>query len=121
MTIHPKSLLTYPLLALALALVAATTLPAPASAAATASLQINFGNTPHWSGISGTRVREIRRSDRHPDYDMFRYGNRYYAYNNNQWYSSRRSQGSFAPMEERSVPRELSRVPRLPVRLEQRQ
>jgi len=76
-----------------------------------ASLSVTFGHTPHWVGVRGTRVREIRTSDR-PDYDMFSYGGSYYAYNNNHWYSSRRSRGHFRPIEDRQVPREISRVPR---------
>jgi hypothetical protein len=59
-----------------------------------ASLSVTFGHSPHWVGVRGTRVREIRTSDR-PDYDMFSYGGSYYAYNNNHWYSSRRSRGNF--------------------------
>jgi hypothetical protein len=76
-----------------------------------ATLQVNFGTTPHWTSVRGTRVREIRQADR-PGYDMFRYGGHYYAYNNNRWYTSNRDRGSYAPIDDRSVPSELSRVPR---------
>ena len=81
------------------------------SGGTSATLQVTFGTAPHWTGVRGTRVREIRQSER-PDYDMFRYGGRYYAYHDNQWYSSRRMNGGYAAMDDRSVPRELSRVPR---------
>jgi frataxin-like iron-binding protein CyaY len=76
-----------------------------------ASLQINFGSTPRWSGIRGTRVREIRGGNR-PDYDMFSYGGSYYVYRDNRWYSSRRRTGQFNLIDDRSVPREFSRIPR---------
>jgi len=76
-----------------------------------ASLTVTFGHTPRWVGVRGTRVREIRPADR-PDYDMFSYGGRYYAYRDNRWYWSRRSRGHFQPIEDRRVPREISRVPR---------
>jgi hypothetical protein len=76
-----------------------------------ASLQVHFGTTPRWMSVRGTRVRMIRQSQR-PDYDMFQYGRNYYVYNDNQWYMSRRPRGQFMVMDERFVPRELSRVPR---------
>ena len=47
-----------------------------------------------------------------PDYDMFRYGGNYYAYNNNQWYRSRRDRGEFRAIDERLVPRQFTMVPR---------
>ena len=76
-----------------------------------ASLQVNFGSSPRWTNVRGTRVRVIRRADRQ-DYDMFRYGRNYYVYNNNRWYTSRQWHGEFTAMDDRSVPNELSRVPR---------
>jgi hypothetical protein len=85
--------------------------PYQGSGGGSATLQINFGTTPRWMGIRGTRVRMIRQGQR-PDYDMFQYGGSYYVYNNNRWYMSRRSRGQFAMIDERLVPRELSRVPR---------
>jgi len=51
---------------------------------ASANFQVTFGSRPHWTSVQGTRVQEIRQADR-PDYDMFRYGGNYYAYNNNRW------------------------------------
>ena len=81
------------------------------SGGTSASLQITFGTTPHWTSVRGTRVSVIRQSER-PDYDMFRYGGRYYAYQNNRWYMSRRSRGQFNSIDDRYVPTELSRVPR---------
>jgi len=98
-----------PMLALGITLAVA----APARAGSDVSLQINFGSTPHWVGVPGTSVREIRQGDR-TDYDMFQYGRSYYAYNNanGRWYSSRRSRGRFYMIDDRSVPREMRRVPR---------
>ncbi len=75
------------------------------------NFQVNFTTAPHWTTVRGTHVREIRQGER-PDYDMFRYGRNYYVYNNNQWYRSGRSNGEFTVIDERSVPSELSRVPR---------
>jgi len=76
-----------------------------------ASLRVNFGSAPHWTGINGTRVEEIQQAER-PDYDMFRYGGSYYAYNNNRWYTSRNETGDFIYIDDGSVPTELSMVPR---------
>ena len=53
----------------------------------------------------------MRQSER-PNYDMFRYGGNYYAYNNNRWYRSNRGNGGYAYINDRDVPREVSRVPR---------
>lgn len=75
------------------------------------SLQVNFGKRPHWMGVQGTRVEEIPLAER-PGYDVFRYGGSYYAYNNNRWYSSTRESGNFTAIDDRSVPSDLSRVPR---------
>jgi len=77
------------------------------------SLQINFGNRPHWVGVPGTQVREIRQGDR-TDYDIFQYGRGYYAYNNDngRWYMSRRARGQFRLIDDRYVPSELRRIPR---------
>jgi len=85
----------------------------PARSATDVSLQINFGRTPRWETVRGTQVRMIRAGDR-SDYDVFRYGSRYYAYNhlNGNWYASRRYSGRFMLIDDRSVPRELRRIPR---------
>jgi hypothetical protein len=110
MILRPKKHLLIPVLALSMTLGMAV---AGSAQAANASLQITFGSTPHWVGVRGTQVREIRREDR-SDYDMFQYGRRYYAYNNadGRWYMSRRARGQFFMIDDRSVPRELRRVPR---------
>ena len=116
MIIHPRKHLLLPLLALSLTLPMAAPVRAqdrhdrgPDNASVT--LQVTFGNMPHWTGIRGTRVQEIRQRER-PDYDMFRYGGAYYAFKNNRWYTSRRMRGGYTVMDDGSVPRELSRVPR---------
>ena len=108
-----KRHLLLPLLVLSMTLATAATIRVPASHAqgTAATLQVNFGTGSHWGTVHGTRVREIRSGDR-PDYDMFRYGNSYYVYNNNRWYSSRRGRGEFRVIDDRYVPREFSRVPR---------
>lgn len=121
MIIRPKNMhLLLPALALSVALVAASSAQAQhrrysGSSGPAISLQINFGSQPHWVGVRGTSVREIRRSDRdRSDYDMFRYGRHFYAYNheNGRWYMSRRYQGRFVLIDDRAVPRELRRIPR---------
>jgi hypothetical protein len=76
-----------------------------------ATLRVTFGSTPRWGNISGTRVETVPVADRR-DYDVFRYDNTYYAYNNNRWYSSQRETGDFTVIDDRTVPSELSRVPR---------
>ncbi len=107
MTIRPRTYLLSPLLALSLALGFAGSVRAQDRA----TLQVTFGTRPHWTTVRGTRVREIRSSER-PDYDMFRYGNRYYAYTGDRWYYSNRDRGEYQPIDDREVPRELARVPR---------
>jgi hypothetical protein len=104
-----KTHLLLPLLALSVALATA----GPVKADTDVSLQINLGSRPHWDSVRGTSVREIRRSDR-SDYDVFRYGRNYYAYNheNGRWYMSRRDRGRYRLIDDRQVPRELRRIPR---------
>src|SRR5678815_6123663 len=51
------------------------------------TLQTNIGSAPHWTSVSGTQVQVIRQDER-PDYDMFRYNNRYYVYRDSRWYQS---------------------------------
>jgi len=43
---------------------------------------------------------------------MFGYGDSYYVYNNNRWYSSRSQNGRYDPIDDRAVPREFSNIPR---------
>lgn len=81
----------------------------PGSAAAT--LRVNFGSPHHWASVQGTHVEELPAAER-PDYDMFRYGSTYYAYNNHQWYMSSRERGDFARIDDQAVPTEFSSVPR---------
>lgn len=76
-----------------------------------ATLSITFQSRPHWTGVPGTRVEVIPAPER-PAYDVFRYGGTYYAYDNDRWYSSNRESGNFIMIDERSVPSELTRVPR---------
>ena len=80
-------------------------------AGATRSMDVQFKTSPHWVGIPGTKVREIRASDR-PDYDIFLYGGRYYIFRDGQWYMSRKPRGRFLAIDVRLVPAEFSRVPR---------
>jgi len=113
---HKIALLT-PMLALSMTLMTASLVHAQggygqsSNTTLSGSLQVSFGHTPHWMDVSGTRVQEIRQDER-PDYDMFRYDNHYYAYNNNRWYMSNQQDGSFNYMDSQSVPVELQKVPR---------
>ena len=75
------------------------------------TIQVTFGRTPRWTGVPGTQVDEIPMAER-PGYDVFRYGGSYYAYDNDRWYTSNRESGDFNVIDDRSVPAELSRVPR---------
>ena len=102
--------LLLPLLVLGMVFAVSASVHSQASAATNATLQINFGTAPQWGYVPGTRVREIRQGQ-HPDYDVFRYGSRYYAYDNNRWYSSNRSSGTYRQVDERNVPSQFSRVP----------
>jgi hypothetical protein len=76
-----------------------------------ATLQVRFGTHPHWESVRGTHVRVIRDRDR-PDYDVFRYGGWYYAYNNDHWYRSHRAEGDYRAVDDRDVPSDFQRVPR---------
>jgi len=116
MTIRAKTHLLYPLLALGMTLAMAASVHAQdrydqGSSGTSLTLRVSFGTAPHWAPISGTRVEEIRQAER-PNYDMFRYGGSYYAYDNNRWYMSRRESGDFTYIDDRSVPTELTMVPR---------
>lgn len=118
MMIRPRAHLLVPLLALSLTVATASTGQAQdryseRSSGTSASLRISFGSTPHWTDVRGTGIRRIRDGDR-TDYDIFRYGRRYYAYNdrNDRWYRSRNWRGEFRLIDDRSVPWELRRLPR---------
>ena len=116
MVIRSRTHLLLPLLVLGLSLAMVASVQAQnrdyrGSSGTSATLQVSFGTTPHWTGIRGTRVMEVRQDERQ-GYDTFRYGGNYYAYSNNQWYRSHRANGQYAQIQDRSVPSQLSRVPR---------
>lgn len=71
---------------------------------------ITFSSSPHWVTIPGTRVVRLSDSER-PDYDVFRYGSRYYLYNDGSWYRSRQPNQRFVVISERNVPLAFSAVP----------
>jgi hypothetical protein len=71
---------------------------------------VSFGNMPRWTSVQGTRVEEIQPGDR-PQYDMFRYGGRYYAFDNNRWYSSQQETGDYIVIDDASVPSDFSSIP----------
>jgi hypothetical protein len=101
--------LLLPLLALCLTFAASSAVRAQSHMSG--NLQINFGSQPSWEPVSGTRVL-VMNSPGRPDYDVYRYGGRYYAYNNNQWYYSRNGRGHYSQISERNVPQEFNRIPR---------
>jgi hypothetical protein len=122
MSIRPKTHLLFPLLALSLTLAAAGSVqaqdrhysndaPRVQDHDANMTFQVDFGGNPRWSGIRGTRVQEVRGTNR-PQYDMFRYGGAYYVYNDDRWYMSRRARGQFVAIDDRNVPRAFSQVSR---------
>jgi hypothetical protein len=78
---------------------------------APATLQVAYGRNARWWTIRGTRVAELRGAAR-LDYDVFRYGGVFYAYNDAQWYRGRTGRGQYRAIAQRNVPYELSRVPR---------
>jgi hypothetical protein len=76
-----------------------------------ASMRVNVGYSPRWATFRGTRVQGIR-GYRRPQFDLFRLEGSYYAFDGGHWFTSRRSNGDYDRIGERSVPSELSRVPR---------
>lgn len=91
--------------------IAAITLASAASAQVSGSIRISFGDNPRWVTVPGTRVDVIGDYNR-PDYDMFRYGGRYYVYQNDRWYSSQRMTGDFVIINDDLIPQDITMVPR---------
>ena len=89
---------------------AATLVTAVPVHAQAATFRVTLGTRPRWTTVHGTRVMVIR--NHRPDYDMFRYGNAYYAYDNDRWYTSDRWNGDYRVVDEGSLPRDFHRVPR---------
>jgi hypothetical protein len=76
-----------------------------------ATMRVRYTGRPRWTNVNGTRVEMVYGANR-PNYDVFRFRGAYYAYSNDRWYSSSWERGEFTIMDDRAVPRELSRVPR---------
>ena len=72
--------------------------------------RLTFTHTPQWQQVSGTPVFMVRDEDR-PDFDMFRYGNTYYIYDNGNWFRANRWNGTYQWFDEAYVPSALARVP----------
>lgn len=72
--------------------------------------QVTFSTSPVWETIPGTNVSWVREQQR-PNYDLFRYGSKYYIYNDGYWYRSSRLNQRFALIDERYVPVAFSGVP----------
>ena len=92
-------------------LAAGAVLGAATAHAQCATFRVEFGTSPHWTTIGGTRVQVVRDDER-PDYDIFRVNGRYYVYNTGDWYVSDVPNGTFSYMEPRFVPADLRSVPR---------
>ncbi|MEO5618785.1 MAG: hypothetical protein ABIS67_13540 [Candidatus Eisenbacteria bacterium] len=71
---------------------------------------VAFSITPRWEVIPGTRVSWVRQQER-PNYDLFRYGSRYYIYNDGYWYRSDRLNRRFTVIDERYIPIAFADVP----------
>lgn len=71
---------------------------------------VTFRTTPRWETIPGTRVARVSQ-DLRPDYDLFRYGSRYYLYNDGYWYRSDRLNTTFAGIAESRIPMAIANVP----------
>jgi hypothetical protein len=100
-----------------LALAAATHMPAQAATnirvgidigSAPPAPRIYFESRPRFAYVPAQRVYVIE--DDYFDYDMFRYGNYYYVYNDGWWYRSRGYRGPFVVVQTRYVPRAIFSV-----------
>ncbi len=80
-----------------------TTAPAPPT--------ITFTTEPPVVAVPNSRVYVVRQDVR-PDYDMFRYGNNWYVYDNGYWYRATDWNGTYTVVNQRSVPMAFRTVPR---------
>lgn len=71
---------------------------------------VTFSSAPSWELIPGTGVAQVLDSQR-PSYDLFRYGSRYYVYNNGYWYRASQLNRPFVLTDERYVPMAFASVP----------
>jgi len=101
-----------------LALLIALGTQAPPAKAADVSVGIRIGDRyrgpriayvrqPDVVVIPGTNVYYMQASD----YDLYRYGNRWYTYYDGGWYTARRYNGPYAFISYQSVPRQIRYVP----------
>jgi len=106
------------LTALLIGATALVTVPAPPAAAADirvvsrapAPPAVTFRLSPAWQTIPGTTVAVVRAQDR-PDYDLFRYGSRYFLYKDGYWYRSSQLNQRYVAIDERYVPMAIAMVP----------
>jgi hypothetical protein len=80
-------------------------------ASAQATLRVQLLAYPHWSQVETLPVDELPLSER-PDYDVFRYGGRFYAYDGDRWYVSDRESGTYSEMDQDRIPDVFSTIPR---------
>jgi hypothetical protein len=105
-------------MSMALALVLACSAPAAARAddihvhlgAAPAAPVIAFDREPSLLLVPRTRVYTVRERD--DDYSLFRYGSRWYLFDDGWWYRASDWDGPYRPVAVSAVPRVVMRVPR---------
>jgi hypothetical protein len=65
---------------------------------------VSFKTAPHWQSVpASSRVYYVQKSER-PAYDLFKYDNRFYTYQNGNWYSSTTTNGPYALVATEQVP-----------------
>jgi len=71
-----------------------------------------FRRAPQMRLVAGTNVYVVDRNRYDVSYDAFRLGNRYYVYNDGQWYWANTWRGPFVMIDDRRVPMAFRDVPR---------
>ena len=74
--------------------------------------RIVFRSEPRWRTVPGTRVYVVNRAYTNVGYDVFRFGNTYYLYNDGSWFAAPTWRGPFYLIDDGDVPVAFHRVPR---------
>jgi len=74
--------------------------------------RVVFRSEPRWRMVPGTRVYVVNRAYTNAGYDVFRYGNTYYLYNDGYWFAAPTWRGPFYVIDDGDVPVVFHRVPR---------
>lgn len=72
--------------------------------------RVEFRTQPRWQMVSGTNVYMVRAEDR-PGFDMFRYNDSFYIYDNGHWFKASRWNGNYQRIDRGHVPMAIARVP----------